>query len=1277
MIGKRLLSLLQRTTPSVIVQADSTLSRGDREAIVADLGHADAVEPGLGDALARYVITGEGAAVLLRLEALLQPGGKITALKEALLPGGHAWGDNKAEKERRLVSRVRTLFGMQGFDAAAVQRYGQVFARLQQQRTYFHNVPGSDRSPMWLRELLDLLGAYRRANRANTGSVGVLTVPHLMAVLALDGLSVGTIIDCLFTGRGDLGQHTRLYLETPELAEALAADAASATEAVRALGAVGRATMLGYFQRTGLLGRDQPFIDLAFALAADGAKAVRDAAVAALATAPEGRIGAMADDRLASRDADARLAAVNVLVARSGTGALPRLAEHEAVETSKKVVQAITMAKATLAAVAGVPGPAEDGADSYGAVDGSIVTAPPWVPAPDTVPDDVVAVFHALVAAANEAAKLDFAAVPVEGRDGKRCPKQFAPPLDPEIGRAIAAVMRGTRRPADSAKAKDGVFQAVSPFFPHYATGARRGYVAGLTALLDRPDVSLQSLVRLRLCSADEGDYRSMLWRILSRHRGYTAIDQAMDKRIAAGADLRDIIAVGVAEGRDTAASLMQALSYHGMASAADTPPNPTAWTILAANFAVLDDLITPGATPNRRWSVESMLDLMDLFPRLPRRYFRYLLDRASEGSPRIRNGVRATLAQAGDLTPVILPMLNDGDAKRRVNGARWLGDRRDKAAAPALWAALKTEKLVIARAAIIAALAACGEDISGEFSEAKLLREAEAGLPKTKVDYAALFDADRLPLLQWADGREVPGPVVRWWFAQSHKLRQPGGDPLLHMALGRLRRADTEQLGMAVLSAFIQYDTQRATGDQANEYARANAPARHQAILRWRQDFTEEQAFAELRREHLGTYLNNAQDHRGLLALARYAPPADAVAMVRRFLRDHGKRNNQCRSLLEALAANPVPAVLQLILATSQRHKQPGTRKFAGELAAALAEERGWTPAELADRTVPSAGLDDDGVLDLPIGDRVFRARLVVAKGGLALATENPDGKPVAALPSPTDPSGAEDAKIAKKALTAARKELKQTVELQTVRLYEAMCAARIWPVADFQAYLLHHPIVGPLLCRVVLAGHDAAGAPVGSFRALEDGTFTDAMDGAVTLDRFAGIGIAHRAILGQDAAAAWTTHLADYEVTPLVEQLDRPWLAASEANATAITDRLGHMIDHLALRGAATTLNYNRGAVQDGGCFFTYEKHFAEPGLTVVVNFTGSYVAEAEPRVGALRELCFARSRPGGPVWGSPGIPLGQVPPVLLSEAWNDYHALAARGTGFDPDWEKKAQW
>jgi hypothetical protein len=36
---------------------------------------------------------------------------------------------------------------------------------------------------------------------------------------------------------------------------------------------------------------------------------------------------------------------------------------------------------------------------------------------------------------------------------------------------------------------------------------------------------------------------------------------------------------------------------------------------------------------------------------------------------------------------------------------------------------------------------------------------------------------------------------------------------------------------------------------------------------------------------------------------------------------------------------------------------------------------------------------------------------------------------------------------------------------------------------------------------------------------------------------------------------------------------------------------------------------------------------------------------------------------------------VPIGSVPPVLLGEAWNDLHAMAAAGSGFEADWEKKS--
>jgi hypothetical protein len=39
--------------------------------------------------------------------------------------------------------------------------------------------------------------------------------------------------------------------------------------------------------------------------------------------------------------------------------------------------------------------------------------------------------------------------------------------------------------------------------------------------------------------------------------------------------------------------------------------------------------------------------------------------------------------------------------------------------------------------------------------------------------------------------------------------------------------------------------------------------------------------------------------------------------------------------------------------------------------------------------------------------------------------------------------------------------------------------------------------------------------------------------------------------------------------------------------------------------------------------------------------------------------------------------GMALEKVPPVLLSEVWNDLHLIAASGAGFAEDWQKRTSW
>lgn len=108
-----------------------------------------------------------------------------------------------------------------------------------------------------------------------------------------------------------------------------------------------------------------------------------------------------------------------------------------------------------------------------------------------------------------------------------------------------------------------------------------------------------------------------------------------------------------------------------------------------------------------------------------------------------------------------------------------------------------------------------------------------------------------------------------------------------------------------------------------------------------------------------------------------------------------------------------------------------------------------------------------------------------------------------------------------------------------------------------------------------------------------------------------------------------------------------------------------------------ASVRLGYNRGAAEDGGVFMTYEKPFDALKLVAVVEFTGNGLPE-ENRPSALVALRFVRQKKAGGFlnWSS-GVPMKDVPAVLLSEAWNDFHTMAAAGSGFDAEWEKKAGW
>jgi len=697
--------------------------------------------------------------------------------------------------------------------------------------------------------------------------------------------------------------------------------------------------------------------------------------------------------------------------------------------------------------------------------------------------------------------------------------------------------------------------------------------------------------------------------------------------------------------------------------------PQASVWPYLATHLDIFEEVL--GLKSGERFNFDKVktLTALQLLPAIPAHFLGPLLEIATGSTRTAQDQARELLVDVHEIDARLITLLDDTRQAIRAGTAEWLAARGNTAAVGPLESRLKKEKSELARAAILTALTKLGSDIITHIGPQALADEALKGLKSAKLDKLDWLQLDNLPKATYVEGEQVPDNVLCYWIHLAVKLKQPGGNTLFEIYLDRLAPASAETFSTWVLDSWINYDTVRPSDEQANEYAAAHAQDRHESYVQYDPEYTLEKAIAELKTEVKGQYYHSGAASKGLLALATKAPPELVADRVRSYLKKHGRRTSQASSLLELAAAISHPTTLQAIIAAATRLRQKGVQAFAEELVQKVAEQHDWTLDELGDRTVPSAGLEDDGTLMLPCGqdEKPYLARL---DDTFKLIVLNPAGKKISSLPAGTDDA----TKASRKRLSAARKELKQVIALQSARLYEALCAERIWPIEDWKRDLAKHPLMGQLIQRVVWIGLDEQDEVQTSFRPTAEGDFTDTSDNPIDLTPFAAVRIAHAALLDEAQGAAWLTHFTDYEVPPLIAQFGKTLLKLDDTKeaqaATEILDRKGWLSDTFTVRGAAMQLGYERGQAMDSGCFFNYQKPFKSAGLIAVVDFTGSFLPE-ENIPASIINLHFEKSD-----YGNRTVPLGDVPPVLLSECWNDLHLIAAKAT-FDPDWEKKSAW
>jgi hypothetical protein len=292
-------------------------------------------------------------------------------------------------------------------------------------------------------------------------------------------------------------------------------------------------------------------------------------------------------------------------------------------------------------------------------------------------------------------------------------------------------------------------------------------------------------------------------------------------------------------------------------------------------------------------------------------------------------------------------------------------------------------------------------------------------------------------------------------------------------------------------------------------------------------------------------------------LWLSAGSPSKDAWAMdqLRRFADDGAVRrltalirewpgqsqNRKAIRGLEILGGVGSEAALRAVDSLSRKAKFKALKQTAVEQIEVIAERLGLSLDQLGDRLVPDFGLRDASPV-LDYGPRSFTIKFDEALKPFVMDDK---GKRRASAPKPGAKDDPELAQPAYERFIALRKDLKATAAEQVKRLEAAMTAGRTWTRAEFQEFLIDHPLMWHLSSRLVWQADGA------SFRIAEDRTLADAEDEPFELAEEAAVRLAHPLTLG-DEIEAWAGVFADYEILQPFDQLARPVFVPTEEEST-----------------------------------------------------------------------------------------------------------------------------
>ncbi|MER5885528.1 DUF4132 domain-containing protein [Streptomyces sp. NPDC001941] len=324
---------------------------------------------------------------------------------------------------------------------------------------------------------------------------------------------------------------------------------------------------------------------------------------------------------------------------------------------------------------------------------------------------------------------------------------------------------------------------------------------------------------------------------------------------------------------------------------------------------------------------------------------------------------------------------------------------------------------------------------------ERHLLDDEDAFGPRVRAAHTALLARPGVAaLLAHCRDLDRARPSGRWRARAAELLaRVPGGDELARTVLSELAAQPEHQV---VAPRPFGVERRRGIAGDANE--------RLARGLVW--------ASADLAREWvvpvLGELALNAGTGRGGSGGECRAPRVAAAAVA----------------VLGAREGDEAGRAVEWLGRLRHRVRNRTLAKAVGRSLEAVAARRGLTPSMLAERGVPTAGLDARGMREEPLG--AYTAVLSVAPAGAALTFRGPEGRVLKSAPKEVREAHGERLAEVKEAL----KRLRALLPVERARLEEHLVAGTRWPAGDWERYYVDHPVTGALARSLVWEARSAA---------------------------------------------------------------------------------------------------------------------------------------------------------------------------------------------------------